>query len=141
MPKDRRAKLTGRKGQAGFLNIPHSVLESAAYKGLDAWAVKLLVDIAGQFRGANNGDLCATWSVMRDKGWRSPSTLNKALKQLLDGGLIQVTRQGGRNQCSLFAVTWRGIDECKGKIDVKPTKGPSALYLDLPGTSGEKQNR
>ncbi|KXS53950.1 MAG: hypothetical protein AWU57_1662 [Marinobacter sp. T13-3] len=140
MSRDRRAKLTGKKGQAGFLSIPHPVLESDAYKKLDAWTVKLLVDIAGQFRGANNGDLCATWSVMKEKGWRSPATLSKALKQLLENGLIQLTRQGGRNQCSLYAITWRNIDDCKGKIDVRPTKAPSALYLELPGKADKKQN-
>lgn len=131
MSKDRRAKLKGRKGKTPFLYLPQDVLNSGAYRDLDGWSVKLLVDIAGQFRGHNNGDLCAAFSVLREKGWRSKGTLHKALSNLLEAGLIQQTRQGGRNRCSLYAVTWRPIDECKGKLDVKPTMAPSALYLDL----------
>ncbi|SVB86360.1 uncharacterized protein METZ01_LOCUS239214, partial [marine metagenome] len=29
--------------------------------------------------------------------------------------------QGGLNKCSLFALTWFQIDECKGKLDIKST--------------------
>ncbi|WP_375176682.1 hypothetical protein [Marinobacter mobilis] len=129
MAKDRRARLTGKAGRSPFLGIPHHVIGSEAYKSLDGWAVKLLVDIAAQFKGNNNGDLCAAWSVMQDKGWNSKGTLHKALKALLDAGLIEQTRQGGRNRCSLYAITWRSIDECRGKLDVRPTNAPSSLYL------------
>lgn len=129
MAKDRRAKLTGKRGQSGFLSIPHPVLVSNAYMALDGWSVKLLVDIAGQFKGSNNGDLTAAWSYMQARGWRSKGTLHKSLNALLAAGLIEQTRQGGKNRCSLYAVTWRNIDECKGKLDVKPTRAPSALYL------------
>lgn len=131
MAKDRRAKMTGKAGRSSFLGIPHPVIDSQAYKSLNGWAVKLLIDIAAQYKGSNNGDLCAAWSVMRERGWKSPGTLHKALSALLDAGLIEQTRQGGRNRCSLYAITWRPIDECKGKLDVKPTQGPSALYLYL----------
>ncbi|MAO13721.1 hypothetical protein [Marinobacter sp.] len=133
MAKDRRAKLKGRRGTATFLHIPHDVLNSDAYASLPPSAVKLLVDIASQFNGYNNGDLCATLSVLRAKGWTSSGGLNKQLKALLNAGLIEQTRQGGRNKCSLYAVTWRAIDECKGKLDVNPTKAPSSLYRQMPG--------
>lgn len=136
MAKDRRAKLTGKGGRSGFLGIPHTVLVSDAYMGLDGWSVKLLVDIAGQFKGSNNGDLTAAWSYMQARGWRSKGTLHKSLNALLAAGLIEQTRQGGKNRCSLYAVTWRGIDECKGKLDVKPTQAPSALYLKRRVSSG-----
>lgn len=129
--KDLRAKHTGRKGQAGYLHIPRDVLSSEAYQKLDGWSVKLLVDVAGQFCGNNNGDLTASWSVLKSKGWRSKGTLHKALENLLEAGLLEQSRQGGRNKCSLYAVTWRQIDECKGKLDIKPTKSPSARYLNL----------
>lgn len=131
MAKDRRARLTGKKGNAPFLHLPHSVLSSRGYLSLDGWSVKLLVDIAGQFKGSNNGDLTAAWSFMQARGWRSKGTLHKALAALLDAGLIEQTRQGGKNRCSLYAITWRPIDECKGKLDVRPTQGPSALYLKI----------
>jgi len=128
MAQDRRAKLTGRKNTASFLHIPHEVLSSDAYRRQDGWAAKLLVDIAGQFNGRNNGDLCAAWKIMHERGWRSKGTLHKALHSLLEAGLLEQTRQGGKNRCSLYAVTWRAIDECKGKLDVKQTRAPSSLW-------------
>lgn len=130
MARDRRARNIGRKGIGSFLQLPKDVLHSEAYRSLNGWQVKLLVDIASQFNGKNNGDLCAAFSVMEDRGWNSKTTLTRSLKALLDSGLIEMTRQGGRNQCSLFAVTWRPIDECSGKLEVKPTNGPSARYLN-----------
>lgn len=132
MSKDKRARATGRTGKDRFLSIPHSVLNSDAYKGLNGWAVRLLVDIGGQYNGMNNGDLCAAFSVMEKRGWTSKHSLGAALNTLEKVGLIEQTRQGGRNRCSLYAVTWKPIDECKGKLDVRPTKAPSARYLNLP---------
>lgn len=128
MAIDKRARHTGRRSTAPFLNIPKEVLGGEAYLSLGGWQVKLLVDIASQFTGKNNGDLTAAWSIMKERGWKSPGTLNKALKDLLDAGLIEETRSGGRHRCTLYAVTWRGIDECKGKLDVNPKIAPSNLF-------------
>lgn len=125
---DKRARHKGRSSTAPFLSIPKHVLSSDAYLCLGGWEVKLLVDIASQFNGKNNGDLTAAWSIMRHQGWKSPGTLSKALKKLLDVGLLQETRSGGRHRCTLYAVTWRGIDECKGKLDAIPTIAPSNLF-------------
>ena len=58
---------------------------------------------------------------MKKRGWRSESTLNNARKELLYYGWIVCSRQGGKNQASLYAVTFRSIDECKGKLDIKET--------------------
>ena len=131
MAKDKRASATSKNGKDNYLNLSHPLLRSDAYKSLDGWGAKLLIDIAGQFTGNNNGDLCAAWSVLQAKGWKSKGTLHRALNALLKAGLIEQTRQGGRNRCSLFAVTWRSIDECKRKLDVSSTKAPSARYLQL----------
>lgn len=128
---DKRARHKGRRSTAPFLNIPKEVLSSEAYLSLGGWEVKLLVDIASQFNGKNNGDLTAAYSVMRERGWNSTGTLNKARKALLDAGLIQETRSGGRHRCTLYAVTWRGINECKSKLDVKPTIAPSNLFQNF----------
>ena len=34
-------------------------------------ATKLLIDLLAQYRGYNNGDLCAPLSLMRERGWNS----------------------------------------------------------------------
>ena len=127
----------GRRINGGFLAIPHEVLRSGAYKSLSASAVKLLVDLGGQFTGSNNGDLCASMTMMKVKGWSSTATLHKAKQELLRAGLIEQTRQGGMNLGpSLYAVTWKPIDACEDKRgnrrhDAKPTKVPSSLWREL----------
>lgn len=119
---DKRAKMTGKKGNGRFMGIPLTVLESPSYNALGGWPTKLLIDIGKQYNGHNNGDLQAAYSQLKLWGWRSPATLNNSLKELQEVGLIQLTRQGGKNRCSLYAITWQPIDECKGKTDIAATK-------------------
>lgn len=126
-PRDRR-KQTGRAESGTHLALPHAVLNSPAFHGLSSHAVRLLCDLGAQYRGFNNGDLCATWSMMAARGWKSRDTLAKALRELVETGMIEQTRQGGKNLCSLYALTWKSIDECKGKLDVSPTRVASNLW-------------
>ena len=102
--------------------FPHHVLNHEKFKTLSRRATKLLMDIAAQYRGSNNGDLCAPFSLMQKRGWTSNDQLHKAKRELVDKEVIMVTRQGGRNKCTLYAVTWFQIDECNGKLDVLTTK-------------------
>jgi hypothetical protein len=135
-PRNRR-KHTGRAESGGFFALPHAVMASPAFRNLSAHGVKLLCDLGGQYRGSNNGDLGAAWRVMNPLGWRSRDTLTRALRELIDAGLIEQTRQGGLNRCSLYALTWHNIDECGGKLDVRATKVPSGLWKEK--QRGEKQ--
>ena len=123
-----RRKSVGRSDGGGFFALPNAVLDSPNFRMLSAQAVKLLCDLGRQYRGTNNGDLSATWSLMHARGWRSRDTLGLALAELLHFGLIERTRQGGMHQCSLFALTWCAIDDCKGKLDCAPTRVPSGKW-------------
>lgn len=129
MPRKRKSKNQGRTEKGSFISLPHSVMRSHTYASLSAYGVKLLVDLANQFNGHNNGDLSLAYSVLKMKGWRSPSTLNKAIKELLAKGLIEVTRKGGRNICALYALTFHAVDECDGKHDIRATQRPKSLWL------------
>lgn len=137
-----RKKLTGRKEEGGWFALPHAVLDSPNYRALSAHAVKLLNDLGSQLRGHNNGDLCATWNILKLRGWRSRDTLTRALAELQHYGLIEKTRQGGKNFCCLYAFTWRPIDECRGKLDVSATPVPSGLWKvpQLPMLKPAKKN-
>lgn len=125
-----RAKLKGRSENGSFVAIPHAVLNSQAFLGLDGWAVKCLVDLLTGFKGQNNGDLSLSWSMAQARGWRSPGTLQRAKNALVDAGLIVVSRQGGKHKCSLYAVTWRAVDECGGKLDIRATLTPLGHWKD-----------
>ena len=124
----RRAK--GRADNGSFVAMPHRVLECEPYTRLSGKGVKLLVDLFAQFRGSNNGDLGMAWKVMKARGWRSRDTLDRASKELLKNGFIVRTRQGGRHQCNLYAVTWLSIDECDGKLDYPSTNVPPGYWKD-----------
>lgn len=115
----------GRRPVEPFTRLPREMLLSAEWAELTAFEVRLFVDLAVQYNGRNNGDLCATWQIMRKRGWRSPGTLSKALRGLRDRGWVELTRQGGKHRASLYAITIHGIDECKGKLDVSANPVPS----------------
>ena len=43
-------------------------------------------------------------------------------KELVRNEVILVSRQGGLNKATLYAVTWIPVDECNGKLDIAATK-------------------
>ena len=120
---------SGRKPSHTFVMLQHRIIDSANFHALSGKAVKLLLDIARQYNGNNNGDLQAAWTLMSKCGWRSKETLHNAIKELLHFGMIEKTRQGSLNQCSLYALSWCAIDECKGKLEIAPTRLPSNLWM------------
>jgi hypothetical protein len=105
-------------------------METEDYKNLSGNSVKLLLALAYQYRGHNNGDLTAAFSIMQKNfGFTARGVIKRAVKQLLDANLIVQTRTsrflnpGG--QCALYALTWQPIDECPGKhLEVGPTVTP-----------------
>jgi hypothetical protein len=44
------------------------VLRSAQWASLSPFAVKLLMELLGQYRGDNNGDLTVAWTLMSKRG-------------------------------------------------------------------------
>ena len=101
----------GSKIGESFVAMPYSVLLSQSFVSLSAKGVKLLMDLASQYRGDNNGDLAAAWKLMRPRGWKSEDTLHKAKQELLKADLIYEARKGRRpNVCSLYALTWFPFD-------------------------------
>ena len=118
---EKRRRITGRQTTNSFLSLPHHVLNHENFRCLSPRATKLAIDIAAQYRGSNNGDLSATFSLMKNRGWNSCDQLDKAKKELVAKDVIRVARQGGLNKCNLYALTWFPIDECKGKLDIAST--------------------
>jgi hypothetical protein len=117
-------KRTGRDG-VRFLALPHTVMDSPAFLGLSAPAVRLLLDIARQFDGRNNGRLVACMSALKARGWTSNDTLTRARKELETSGLLYQTRIGMRpNRAAWFALTWLALDwtpemECSLSVGIQ----------------------
>lgn len=128
-------KAKGRSSGRGFTAKPHHIFRPDFVNGkpspastLSHMAAHLLDNLCSQYNGINNGDFSAAPKITKLYGWRSQGSVDKALKELLAKGFIEQTRQGGRNTCSLYAMTWLSVDECKGKLDVSETKVPSNLW-------------
>lgn len=124
-----------RSGNLSFAAKPHHIFRPNFAAGkpspaavLSHKAAHLLDNLAAQLNGKNNGDLSAAPAIMELFGWTSRGSICDALTELLALGFIEQTRQGGKNKCSLYAVTWLPIDECSGKLDVKPTRLASNLW-------------
>ena len=126
-------KAKGRKETGTFLPVPTDVLKSQNFGGLSTKAKALILDIGARFTGYNNGDLAAPWSWMRERGWNSKDTLHKAIQELLHAGMIEQTRQGGLHGPSLYAFTWRPIDECKARPEITPTRVASGKWKQHSG--------
>lgn len=132
---DKRQKLKGRRSGPTFGAKPHHIFRAnikanqpSPASVLSHMAAHLLDNLVAQFNGTNNGDLSAAPKIMKLYGWTSQGSVHSALTELLANGFIEQTRQGGRNKCSLYALTWLAIDECGGKLDVSPTRVPSNLW-------------
>lgn len=124
----RRLRQKGR-GAARYVGIPDYVFKSAEFGELDGWALKLLIELAGQYNGFNNGDLSCAWSDMSQRGWKSKGTLWKALRRIQDAQWIVTSRHGSRNRCALYALTWAAVDECPGKgLEIRPGGAPSNCW-------------
>lgn len=128
----RRDRYKGNKDKCdggAFLKLPLSVLTSQSFMLASSHARMLLLDLAMQYRGDNNGDLSGAWSFMKPRGWRSKETLTKAKRELEWLGLIVETRKGARpNKASLYACTWWALDDCGGKLEIGPQAFPRGAY-------------
>lgn len=105
---------SGRDG-GGFVALPWSVLDSAAYAGLSHIAKALLIEVDRQFVRDNNGRMLLSTAHLNKRGWYSASVIQKAKLELLEAALIFETVKGHRpNKASWYAVTWRRLDKLLG---------------------------
>lgn len=124
----------GRKTRP-FAGIPNRVMEHADFKRLSANSVRLLLWFAYQYKGNNNGKLCAVHSQLHDKGFKSKSTLSAALKELLQKGFIELSKGSGIGKNgrtpNYYALTYESVDEVHGfEMDIKPTRKALRSFID-----------
>ena len=117
----------------GFSGIPRIVMNNQDYINLPSTAKVLLVELAFQFRGKNNGDLTTAWGILHKRGFKSKATLSRATKALIQANMIIQTRKGQflnpGGVCALYALTWQPIDECAGKhLEINPTITPPRKF-------------
>lgn len=116
---------TKRRGIAvtsPWLPVPLEFLRSRACAELSPHGVKLLLDVLASLgtNASRNGDISLAPKLMRVRGWSGRETLNAAVKELIEHGLLVQTRQGSRLDCSLYACTLYPLDCDFKKLDVGP---------------------
>lgn len=111
---------SGKRGDSGrdsggFIALPWSVMDSAAYAALSHPARSLLLEIARQFVRDNNGRLLASRAYLATRGWNSAAVIDRAKHELIAAGFIHETVKGHRpNKASWYAVTWYALDRLQG---------------------------
>lgn len=135
-----RSKFKGGRGKRdgiAFVALPLVVLESKGYRQASATARALLIDVAMQYGGHNNGKLTACVKYLKPLGWSSNGTILRAMHDLQACGLIVETRKGARpNKAAWFALTWQELDQGVG-LDIDPKLFRRGGYM-TPETASPK---
>ena len=103
------------KGDDNFANIPRYVIDTPAFMSLRGNSVKLLVLLASQYKGKNNGDLIITHSFYKTF-FKSSQTMYAARDELEQKGFIATNAYGGMSYGgykvpSLYALLWLPVDD------------------------------
>lgn len=111
-----RGRHTSKSREGGpFVAIPHVVLESRAYIGLSYPARALLLELAFQYHGDDNGRLLCSGKHLKKRGWKSNDVITRAKRELINSGFIHEMVKGCRpNKASWYAVTWQTLDKLTG---------------------------
>ena len=103
------------EGYNNFASVPRYVIDTPAFKSLRGNSVKLLLLLASQYKGNNNGDLIITHSKYKSD-FKSSQTMYAARDELEEKGFIATNAYGGMS-CggykvpSLYALLWRPVDD------------------------------
>jgi hypothetical protein len=114
MTGKKRFKNSTRDG-SGFVALPTMVLDSPAYFALSHTARALLLELARQYRGDNNGRMLTSLAHLGTRGWKSAGVILRAKRELIERGFIHETVMGQRpNKAAWYACTWWALDKLDG---------------------------
>ncbi|EKX94661.1 hypothetical protein HMPREF9996_01760 [Aggregatibacter actinomycetemcomitans Y4] len=122
----KRSKLKKSINDSTFTALRHDVINSPSFLGLSNSAKVAFLHLLAKYNRKNNGDLSAPQSRSKQEFNLSAPSLRTGLKELEQNGFIETTRQGGKNQCSLYALTCFPLNDVnKAGIFIKATERPS----------------
>lgn len=123
-----------------FTAIPHAVQDSVAFRWASHRAQALLLELARQLNGKNNGRLQLSVKWLKGRGWTSTDVIQKAKREILERGLAEKTRLGGLGVGpDRYAVTWLPILDYSG-LDMKRGEFRQGQWrmLDTPPPIGRR---
>ena len=115
MARNERSKRGAGRDPGGFSALPWSVMDSPAFMKLSHPAKALLLELARQCHGDDNGRLLLSRVYLAARGWKSADVIQRAKNELLEAEFIFQTVQGCRpNKASWYAVTWHKLGKLQG---------------------------
>ena len=112
-----------------FSMLRHDVVLGQEIEPLSLAAKWVLMKMIGLYNKGNNGNLSAPLNKSKEIFQLSAPGLKKALDELIAADFLEVTRQGGKNQCSLYALTCFSLNDVnKAGITLKATDRPSEKW-------------
>lgn len=136
-----RAKRPLEAVPGSYTPLPHALLDSVAFMGASDRAKAMLLELVRQHNGRNNGQLQLSVGWLRKRGWTSTRAIQLAKAELLERGLVILTRSGGLNAGpDRYALTWLNVTDYAG-LDLKPgTFAPGAWrFADPPPVMSKRQ--
>lgn len=119
-------KLKQALNRSTFTPLRHDLINSEQFKNLSLAAKSVFFHLLGKYNRLNNGDLSAPLNRAKEEFNLSIRGLSLALNELIERNFLEVTRIGGKNQCSLYALTCFPLNDVnKSGIFLKATKEPS----------------
>lgn len=101
-----RTRVDRDRDPGRFVGLPHAMLKSKHFMNLSFAARSLLLELALQYNGGNNGRLIATKKHLARRGWGSQTTVTRALAELIAARMVLKTVQGGRpHRANWYALT------------------------------------
>jgi hypothetical protein len=101
-----------RKKGPPFVRIFHELIDSKAWKELSCYARAVYIEIYRKYNGSNNDNLSYTYREASKIMHRL--TFTKALRELVNNGLIDIIRSGGlHKKCNIFGLSdrWKFYDQ------------------------------
>lgn len=102
---------SSNRDSSGFIALPWAVVDSEAFRRLGYSACRLLIEVARQYNGRNNGQLLASRAYFEKRGINSCRLIQQGKDELIVAGFLHETVKGRRpNRASWFALTWYPLD-------------------------------
>ncbi|MGK2926496.1 MAG: hypothetical protein ACSLE2_12845 [Lysobacterales bacterium] len=104
----------GRKKNGGrFAMLPLALLQHVCVRTLTHAAFRLLVLLAGEYNGRNNGALGITAGQAEKAGFSNQRTLYRSFRELEQRGLIVRTYPASRvpPRPTMWSITWQSVDD------------------------------
>lgn len=127
----KRKRSNGRSPKEPFVRLPNRLIDAPAFISLHPSALQVLLMLARQYSGGNNGALMATKAKFEGRGIHENSG-RRGLEMLRDRKIAAINREGYFRRPTLYALTFYEIDDChwvSGQLLLAPTYVAQHDYL------------